>query len=153
MVSVKFYNLNTIENSKLKFAVIMSRYKDKWIFVKHKDRITWEIPGGHREKGESIEEAGKRELVEETGAKRFSISPICEYSVSRNEKISYGRLFYSEVQELGELFNEIEEVRLFEDIPVNLTYPEIQPELHRKLEELRERGKVDIESIDSAHVL
>jgi len=152
-MKIDFYEVNKIKDEELEYAVICTLHKGKHVYVRHKDRKTWEIPGGHREKGESIEEAGKRELVEETGAKRFSISPICEYSVSRNEKISYGRLFYSEVQELGELFNEIEEVRLFEDIPVNLTYPEIQPELHRKLEELRERGKVDIESIDSAHVL
>ena len=27
----------------------------KWVFCRHKERNTWEIPGGHREMGEAIE--------------------------------------------------------------------------------------------------
>jgi len=38
------------------------------VFCKHKDRDTFEFPGGHREKDEKIEETAKRELWEETGA-------------------------------------------------------------------------------------
>lgn len=49
MTEVKFYE--TAEDVLLKFAVIIARYKDKWIFCKHKQRNTYEIPGGHREAG------------------------------------------------------------------------------------------------------
>lgn len=115
---VNFYNLNTIEDKKLEFAVILSYYKDKYIFVKHKERSTWEIPGGHRE------------LKEETGAEIFRITPICDYSVTLKNVIRYGRLFYSEVEVVGELPPyEIGKIDFFKKIPENLTYPNIQPKL------------------------
>ena len=39
-------------------------------------------------------------------------------------------LYYAEIDELGELpASEIEEVRLFAELPANLTYPLIQPML------------------------
>lgn len=65
MPKINFYELNTVENIQLKFAIIVSRYKEKWVFVKHKERLTWEIPGGHREENENINLTASRELIEE----------------------------------------------------------------------------------------
>lgn len=49
---------------------------------------------------------------------------------------SYGLLFYSEIDELGELpDSEIEEVGLFECLPENLTYPSIHNVLFNKAAE------------------
>ena len=135
---VDFYEIGTIADEKLDYAVMGTLYKGKNVIVRHKDRKTWEIPGGHRELGESIEEAGRRELMEETGAYRFSLTPLCEYSVRKDGKTSFGRLFTAEIDELGQLsLSEIEEVKLFDALPSNLTYPDIQPFLHRKVLELR----------------
>lgn len=137
MLKVNFYELNTVEDSKLQFAVIMARHEGKWIFVRHKERLTWEIPGGHREENESIDMTASRELTEETGAKKFNIIPVCIYSVVRDEAESYGQLFYSEVEYLDELPNsEIGEIKLFDAMPESLTYPLIQPYLFNKIEEL-----------------
>lgn len=134
MLKVKFYGLNTIEDNKLKFAVIMARYKDKWVFVRHKERLTWEIPGGHREENESINSTASRELIEETGARDFNIVPICIYSVTKDETESFGQLFYSNVEYLDELPNsEIGEVNFFDTMPVSLTYPLIQPYLYKRV--------------------
>ena len=47
MVEVKFYD--KVEDSLLKFAVIIAKTEGKWIFCKHKERDTLEVPGGHRE--------------------------------------------------------------------------------------------------------
>ncbi|MGL4800169.1 MAG: NUDIX domain-containing protein, partial [Cellulosilyticaceae bacterium] len=69
MMKVKFYE--SIEHELLKYAVIISRHQGKWVFCKHKDRSTYECPGGHREVGENIHDAAKRELWEETGAVIF----------------------------------------------------------------------------------
>ena len=38
MLRVNFYELNTIEDSKLLFAVIMAKYNEKWIYVRHKKK-------------------------------------------------------------------------------------------------------------------
>ena len=35
----------------MKFAVIMTRHNNQWLYCRHKERDTYEIPGGHREKG------------------------------------------------------------------------------------------------------
>lgn len=52
MLEVKFYD--TVDDSLLKFAVIISLSNGKWVFCKHKERDTYEAPGGHREIGEDI---------------------------------------------------------------------------------------------------
>jgi 8-oxo-dGTP diphosphatase len=144
MMKVNFYNIDNVEDSKLKFAVIAARYKGKWIFVRHKDRMTWEIPGGHREEAEEIRYTASRELTEETGAKDFKLYPICVYSVDREGIESFGQLFYVEVELLGVLPNlEIGEMQLFDDMPSNLTYPLIQPFLfQRTLEFLKSNSPV-----------
>ena len=49
MLEVKFYD--TVDDSLLKFAVIISQSNGKWVFCKHKERDTYEVPGGHREAG------------------------------------------------------------------------------------------------------
>lgn len=134
MLKVNFYELHKVEDSKPLFAVIVARYKEKCLFVKHKKRKTWEIPGGHREKNEDINKTALRELVEETGAKDFKITPVCIYSVEHEGVKSFGKLFYAEINELDELpDSEIGEVKLFDTIPVNLTYPLIQPYLFNEV--------------------
>ncbi|MBU5454484.1 NUDIX hydrolase [Caproiciproducens sp. MSJ-32] len=138
MIKVSFKELGSIEDSKLKFVAIVTRYKDKWLYVRHKERTTWEIPGGHREENESISYAASRELFEEAGAIKYKIIPICEYAIESDENPyfteSFGGLFYAKVEELNNKFDfEIGEIKLFEDIPENLTYPLIQPLLHKKV--------------------
>ncbi len=130
MHRIDFYNLHMVEDEKLEFAVILAEYKGKFLLVKHRDRDTWEIPGGHRDMGEKINDTADRELKEETGAKQFKIEAICEYSVTLEEQTRYGRLFYANIEVLGELpDSEIEKIDFFEELPENLTYPTIQPKL------------------------
>ncbi|MDR1771151.1 MAG: NUDIX domain-containing protein [Hungatella sp.] len=135
MIKVTFYD--SVEDHLLDFAVIVSRYRNKWIFCKHKDRNTLEFPGGHREKEEDIAAAANRELYEETGAAEYILKPVSRYSVrnldenEESSKESFGMLFYSEVKELGEMppGYEIEMIQLLDEMPDSLTYPEIMPAL------------------------
>ena len=131
-MKVNFYE--TIDDALLAFAVIVSKANGKWVFCKHKERDTYEVPGGHREEGETILQAAKRELIEETGAVRFHIQPICVYSVIGKTRVnesgeeSYGMLYYADIEEFeDELHSEIEKVVLFDELPDEWTYPEIQP--------------------------
>lgn len=126
---------HTLATRNLKFVVIQGRYQDKWIFVRHKERDTWECPGGHIEHEEDPDNAAKRELKEETGATDFEIEAICDYSVDNEGTITYGRLYLAEVYGLGNLEHEIEEIRLLNDIPSVLTYGQIQPYLFAKVKE------------------
>ena len=99
MTKVNFYD--SIDDSMLEFAVIIAKHNGKWVFCKHRERCTWEVPGGHREQGEDILETAKRELYEETGAINFEINPICIYSVTApdnfNGKETFGKLFFAEI--------------------------------------------------------
>lgn len=138
MLKVNFYDLNTIEDIKLEFAVIMAKYNNKWVFSKHKQRDTWEIPGGHREKDESINDCASRELVEETGTNKFKLIPLCIYSVEKEGIIiDYGQIFCAEIESLNKLPDfEIEKIEFFYDLPDNLTYPLIQPFIFKKVLEI-----------------
>jgi 8-oxo-dGTP diphosphatase len=136
MITVSFYNENEIQDKLLKFAVIAARYQEKWIFCRHKERITWEIPGGHREVGEDILDTARRELYEETGAIDFEINPVCVYGVTNEGQTTYGMLFFADVKTLGDLPPETEmtEGILTDTLPNELTYPAIQPYLYKYIQ-------------------
>ena len=83
-METKVCDLGIVNDEELKFAVIVSKFNEKFVYVRHKERETYDK--------------------------------------------SYGRLYYSEIEELGELPDlEIQEIALFEDMPENLTYPQIHP--------------------------
>ncbi|NMA83106.1 MAG: NUDIX domain-containing protein [Epulopiscium sp.] len=132
-MEVKFYD--TVDDSLLKFAVIVANHKGKWVFCKHKERDTYECPGGHREPGETILETAKRELWEETGASKFDLRKICVYSVIKNGEETFGMLFFAEIEMFEELPKmEIEKIELFDGLPEKWTYPLIQPKLMKKIQ-------------------
>ena len=130
MVSVHFYDPSCVEDRLLKYAVIAARYEDRWVFCKHRQRETFECPGGHREAGENIGDTARRELWEETGAAAFEFSPVCVYSVVSGGEETFGMLYFAQIRSFGELPPlEMETVSLFDAQPPAWTYPEIQPRL------------------------
>lgn len=137
MIKINFYNQDEIDKAvQFKYAIIAAKYRGKWVFVRHKNRETWEIPAGHREEHEDINNTAARELYEETGAKEFQIAPVSAYSVTENGEETFGFIFFAEIQQFAELPDfEIGEVSLRNDIPERLTYPLIQPVIFNKVKE------------------
>jgi 8-oxo-dGTP diphosphatase len=122
---ITYYPANSIELSELTYVIIGTREKEKWIFVRNRDRSSWELPAGHIEKGETALEAAKRELFEETGTLKSSIQAIHDYSVENNGEVKSGRVFFAEVIDRGPLpASEIVEIKIQTKSPEHATYPE-----------------------------
>ena len=110
------------------YVVMMSRYQGKIMLSRHKQRMTWELQGGHIEPGETPEQAAKRELFEESGAVSFDLIPLCDYCGEEPGKHNFGRgmVFRAEIRELAAIpESEMAQIGLFDDFPSNLTYPKI----------------------------
>ncbi|MDE5983794.1 MAG: NUDIX domain-containing protein [Eubacterium sp.] len=136
-MQIRFYD--EVEDSLLKFAVVISKTNGQFVFCKHKERDTYEVPGGHRELNENIFETAKRELNEETGAVDFDITPICVYSVMAEDNFdgeeTFGMLYYADIRTFEEIHSEIEKIIITDTLPQKWTYPLIQPELLKKAHE------------------
>lgn len=133
MVEINLYN-EIVDNSKLIFVDIVAKYNSHWLLCKKKNSDTWECPGGHIEKGETSEQAAKRELWEETGAVEFDIKPIGYYGVKGSDGVMesleevFGQIYYAEIKSFGKLPDfEIEKIELFDELPNNWTYPYAHP--------------------------
>lgn len=144
MTEVNFYDPLFVPDSKLTYSVISAKFEGRWIFVRHQKRYTWEIAGGHIEKGETSHEAAGRELMEETGALEFDLSCIATYSVTIDDEIGWGRLYFADVREIGPIpdISEIAERVFSEHLPENLTHPDIQPHLFNKTVEFLKIKKI-----------
>jgi 8-oxo-dGTP diphosphatase len=132
---MKFHKTDAIADKKLKYVIICSRVAhSQWIFVRHRKRETWELPAGHIEPGEKPLDAARRELYEETGSTCYTIAPVFDYAAIHKGKKGYGRVYLAEIEKLGTLpESEIGEITLRNEMPVALTYPEIQKEIFRRV--------------------
>lgn len=122
-----------------KYVVVLSFYEGKILLSRHKKRSTWETQGGHIEPGETPLEAAKRELFEESGAAEYAIAALFDY---RSEDAETGRgangvVFAADVNRLVDIpESEMAEVKAFDRLPENVTYPALTPDLFARLEEI-----------------
>ena len=128
---------DSIEEARLTYVVIAAWEKERWVFVRHRERSTWEMPAGHIEKGETADQAARRELFEETGTIDSTLRYLCDYQVSLGEKTESGRLYFANILDRNaNLEYEIEELCFLPDLPASLTYPEVQGLLFQHANEL-----------------
>ena len=112
------------DDADMTFVVIAARYRGQWIYCRH------------REPGETVQDAARRELWEETGAEEYLLQAICPYGVDRDGVRSFGMLYLADVTDLGPLPPlEIAEIRLTGEPPGPWTYPNIQPLLMARIQE------------------
>ena len=52
MTKVRFYD--RADDGLLRYAVIAARTGGRWVFCRHRERDTLELPGGHRAPGEDL---------------------------------------------------------------------------------------------------
>ena len=131
MADITYCQRPEVDESRLRYAVVIARYRGQWVLVRHRERDTWESPGGHIEPGETAAQAARRELWEETGARQADITLVSYYKVE-----DFGGLFYARIDELGPLPAgfEIAQIRLCDTLPEDLTYPDIHPALFQKVQ-------------------
>lgn len=123
-----------------KFTVICSNYKGKWILSRHKKRNTWETQGGHIENNETPLECARRELFEESGIKDADIYPVCDYWGFDHQSCANGMVFLAVVHSLGQLpKSEMKEIKIFDTLPDELTYPQTSPKLFAEAEKLLDK--------------
>ncbi len=124
-----WFELSEINQNEIKFVILLAKYNDKLVIIKNTKRGGWEIPGGNREQGESVEAAARRELYEETGAIQSELEPfgIIQWNGS------YGMVFYAAITQLTDLLDyEIEEVKFVDQLPAGLNMGELFYLIERK---------------------
>lgn len=126
--------------SELKYVVICSNYRGKWMLSKHRERDTLETQGGYIEPGEAPLEAARRELYEESGAVEARLYHICDYRGYDDNGSANGAVYLGLIDELGALpESEMEKVSFFDELPSELTYPLVTPVLIRTAKEYAEQ--------------
>lgn len=135
------YAVNELQD--YKYVVVLSEYKGKILLSRHKDRTTWETQGGHIEPGETPLAAAKRELYEESGAVKYEIEPLCDcWAGDENtHQGAGGMVFTAAIHELAAMpESEMAEIRTFEQLPENLTYPQITPVLFSRAGQMEQKS-------------
>ncbi len=131
----RIYPLNELKT--YKYVVVCSYFNGKLILSKHKDRDTWETQGGHIEPNEVPIDTARRELYEESGIIEADIYPVCDYCGYTSKGSANGMVFLAKVRVLNALPSfEMKEIKIFDTLPPELTYPYVTPFLFKEAAKL-----------------
>lgn len=127
MLKVDFHDTKNVPDGELKYVVTVARHLNRWVFCRHKDQNTWELPGGYRAPSEKAINAAFRRLSEEAGVAKAKMYPISAFSFELNGEVVYGMLYFAEAWAFAKSSDseDIEEVALLCSLPDELTYPDI----------------------------
>ncbi|MEH7304342.1 RNA deprotection pyrophosphohydrolase [Neobacillus drentensis] len=94
--------LSFIQNAfqeEAKHVLVICQMGDEWLLTNHKKRGL-EFPGGKMESGESLEEAARREVYEETGAILDDLKFLAEYKIFDPIRSFVKTVFWGKVKRL-----------------------------------------------------
>lgn len=74
-------------------VLVFAFYRGKLLLTRHNCR-GWELPGGKREKGESILQTVHREMREETGGELDAIEKVGQYLIFENDNLVFVKNIY-----------------------------------------------------------
>ena len=120
---------------------VMLIQNDRVLLVRQTYMDGWFMPGGGVKRGETLDQAARREAHEETGATLNNLRLLGAYTNFKEWKSDHGILFLStDFTITSEHDNEIAEIRFFalDNLPANL-----MPGHRRRLEEYRDGKQPD----------
>src|SRR5438067_27689 len=84
----------------LTFAIVITKYQNRYLFLYSPERQHWEAPGGGINLGESAYECACREVREETSQIVDKLTYKGLFKVQIEGNLEYGALYAGEIQEL-----------------------------------------------------
>lgn len=119
-----------IQRESLSIAYVVCFYQWKILFVREFEKDFWSLTGGERYEDESIWECAKRQLAEQTGIEDTPLKFQFNFQLtdSLTQKSQYGSVFKTSISSLPTSLpeSEIEEVKIFEEIPDNIEFEYFQ---------------------------
>lgn len=112
--------------------VIMTQYKQDWVFLKRELRSEWEIPNVMCDEAFGNEELVEMTLRKEVGAKEFELKTVCIFELIEEDKHTYGQLMYANVTQFSGIISPNISMRILaKNLPEALVYPELHSALFR----------------------
>lgn len=86
-------------NREPEHVLVICKMNEKWLLTNHSERGL-EFPGGKVERGETLEQAARREVMEETGAAINKVQLIGEYEVTHKADSFVKAIFYAVIEKM-----------------------------------------------------